>query len=57
VYLKLVGILPDALAKEGQNMKRVLILAVLLGVTAFARAQDVAGDWQGTLLGKSVHLD
>jgi pimeloyl-ACP methyl ester carboxylesterase len=30
-------------------MKRVLILFILTVVAGFARAQDVAGDWQGTL--------
>jgi fermentation-respiration switch protein FrsA (DUF1100 family) len=30
-------------------MKRILILAVLVIAASLARAQDIAGDWQGTL--------
>jgi uncharacterized protein len=37
-------------------MKRVLILAALLAASCLASAQDVAGDWQGTLSAGSVQL-
>lgn len=39
-------------------MKRILVLALLLISTAYARAQDIAGDWQGALSagGQTLHL-
>ncbi|MGA9643573.1 MAG: alpha/beta fold hydrolase [Terriglobales bacterium] len=37
-------------------MKRVLICAVLLYAAAFAQAQNIAGDWQGTLSANGAEL-
>jgi hypothetical protein len=37
-------------------MKRILILAALLAASCLASAQDVAGDWQGTLAAGAVQL-
>lgn len=34
---------------EGCFMKRIFVLIVLILVSGIARAQDIAGDWQGTL--------
>ncbi len=30
-------------------MKRILILFIFILLSCFARAQDITGDWQGTL--------
>jgi uncharacterized protein len=43
-------------ARGDESMKRVLILAVLLGVAVVACAQDVAGDWQGSLQAGGAEL-
>ena len=37
-------------------MKRILILAVLVIAASLARAQDIAGDWQGTLSAGGAEL-
>jgi uncharacterized protein len=37
-------------------MNRTLILTVLILATGFARAQDIAGDWQGTLHAGAAEL-
>jgi len=37
-------------------MKRILILAALVAATGLARAQDITGDWQGTLSAGGANL-
>src|SRR5579863_10776486 len=41
---------PESFAQGGANaMNRTLIFAILVVAATVAQAQDIAGDWQGTL--------